>query len=457
MRGKRQMKIRGEILRSDARAHEAIGVCRILRENGHEAYLVGGCVRDLLLHRVPSDYDVATDAKPDLVMQLFPKTFPVGAKFGVILVLTKNFEIEVATFRQESGYSDSRRPDCVEFSDAIHDARRRDFTINGLYLDPENLQILDYVNGISDLQAKLIRAIGNPKHRFNEDALRILRALRFASSLGFDIEQETFEAVCELYTRVREISIERVRDELIKGFTRHHPDLFLDLLDRSGMLQLLLPEVTAMKGCEQPPQFHPEGDVFVHTRMMLSLLPDNPTPALAFATLLHDVGKPPTFEVRDRIRFNNHDKVGAEMADRICRRLLFPNVLREQITAMVSRHMNFMNLPRMKESTLRRFLSADTIEDEIELHRLDCLSSHGGIENYHLAREKLQEVRAEEPKGKLPQPLVTGYDLIERGLKPGPRFKEILNHVQDAQLEKQVSTRDDALHMLDRILKEMVE
>lgn len=423
----------------------AVHVCKRLSAEGHEALLVGGCVRDLLLGCVPKDFDVATSAHPEQVMQLFDRTVPVGAQFGVVLVLVDDKQIEVATFRKEEGYSDRRRPDHVEFSDAREDAQRRDFTINGLFLDPASGQIHDFVGGRDDLERKLVRAINDPRSRFEEDALRVLRAVRFAANLDFAIEPQTFTALVDSAPLIRHISMERVRDELVKGFTRSHPDRFLQLLSDTGLLKLLLPEVEAMKGCEQPPQFHPEGDVFDHTKLMLSLLPENPSVALALGTLLHDVGKPPTFERADRIRFNNHDKVGAEMTEEICRRLLIPNAVRRDVVDLVARHMNFMNITKMKESTLKRFLAADTIDDDLQLHRVDCLSSHGDLEYYDFATQKLAEVRAEqEGKAALPAPLITGHDLIELGLKPGPAFKELLQSVQDAQLENRISTTEEA-------------
>jgi putative nucleotidyltransferase with HDIG domain len=416
---------------------------------------VGGCVRDLLLWREPEDFDVATSAHPEQVIALFERTVPVGAKFGVVLVLVGDAQIEVATFRKEEGYSDRRRPDHVEFSTAQEDAQRRDFTINGLFMDPISGDVHDYVGGRTDLEAKLIRAINDPKARFEEDALRVLRAVRFAANLGFNIENETFAALVECVPLIQHISVERIRDELVKGFTRSHADHFLQLLSDSGLLNALMPEVEAMKGCEQPPQFHPEGDVFEHTKLMLSLLPANPSPALAFATLLHDVGKPPTFErAADRIRFNNHDKVGAEMADAICRRLLFPNAVRENVIELVARHMNFMNITKMKESTLRRFLAADTIDEDLQLHRVDCLSSHGDLEYYDFAVQKLAAVREEqEGKAALPEPLISGHELIALGLTPGPSFKRILQAVQDAQLENRVTTSDEALLLAEELAK----
>lgn len=444
-----------QFLTTDPRANLAMNIVLKLRAARFDALFVGGCVRDLLMKRHPEDYDVATNARPEEVSELFPHSVQVGARFGVVLVVDGHDSVEVATFRKESGYSDRRRPDFIEYSDAPHDARRRDFTINGLFLDPETEAIIDYVGGRADLEARLIRAIGDPRDRFNEDALRILRALRFASSMGFAIEWETWQALVALRGHIREISMERIRDELIKGFTRRNPHEFLQLLDDSGLLKIILPEVAAMKGVEQPAEYHPEGDVFVHTKLMLSMLRPNPSPVLAFATLLHDVGKPPTITYApDRIRFTGHDKVGAEMADAICRRLMFSNEMRERVVAMVARHMGYMNLPQMRESTLRRFLAQDFIDDELELHRVDCASSHGALDNYDLACRRLGEIRMEQPTADLPPPLVRGHDLIALGLKPGPRFKELLTILQDAQLEGEVKTREEALEVLRRLAVE---
>lgn len=443
------MVIQTRFLSDDPRANLALNIVRKLRNAGFEALLVGGCVRDLILGRHPDDYDVATSARPDQVSALFPRSVQIGARFGVILVVDGHDKVEVATFRRESGYSDRRHPDRVEFSDARHDALRRDFTINGLFMDPETGEIIDYVGGQADIAAGLVRAIGCPRARFEEDALRILRALRFASSLDYRIEDKTWEAIRELAGLIRDISAERIRDELVKGLTRRHPDRFLQLLYDSGLLEIIMPEVAAMKGCEQPPEYHPEGDVFTHTKLMLALLRRDPSPTLAFATLLHDVGKPVTATREgNRIRFNGHDRAGAEIADRICRRLAFSNEARQRIVDMVERHMGYINLPRMREATLRRFLAHENIDEELELHRVDCASSHRRMDNYDLATRRLAEFRAEQPDDQLPPPLVNGRDLIDLGLQPGPRFRELLTAVQDAQLEGQVRTREEALDLL---------
>lgn len=442
-----------QFLSEDPRANLALNIARKLRTAGHEALLVGGCVRDLLRGARPEDYDLATSARPEQVSELFPRSVQIGARFGVILVVDGHDKVEVATFRKESGYSDRRHPDHVEFSTAENDAMRRDFTINGLFMDPETEKIIDYVGGEADIAAGVVRAIGEPRDRFQEDALRILRALRFASSLGYRVELKTWEAIRELAALIRDISAERIRDELVKGLTRRHPDRFLQLLYDSGLLEIIMPEVAAMNGCEQPADYHPEGDVFTHTKLMLGMLRSNPSPVLAFATLLHDVGKPVTasFDGK-RIRFSGHDRAGADIADKICRRLAFSNEARERIAGMVSRHMGYINLPRMRESALRRFLAYDNIDEELELHRVDCASSHRLMDNYDLATRRLMELRSERPDDSLPPPLVKGDDLLAMGLKPGPRFRELLTAVQDAQLEGRVKEREDAMILLRELV-----
>jgi poly(A) polymerase len=420
-----------------------------LKRNGHEALLVGGCVRDLLLHREPEDFDVATSAWPEQVIPLFEKSILVGASFGVVIVVQDGIHTEVATFREETGYSDRRRPDSVKYSDAEHDARRRDFTVNGLYLDPLAGEVLDFVSGQADLDARLLRCIGRPEERFNEDALRLLRAVRFASSLDFQIEEHTWEALRPQTELICHVSSERIRDEIIKGLTRANPARFLDLLDRSGLLVHILPEVAAMKGVQQPPQFHPEGDVFEHTKLVLGNLPADPSPALALAAMLHDVGKPPTATCTDRIRFNNHHKVGAEITDSICRRLACSNELREQVVAMVERHMRFVDFPDMRTSTMRKFLFSPFIEEELKLHKADCLGCYNDLDTYELASKKLDELRQDQvSKGALPKPLLNGHDLMESGLKPGPAFSRILQRIYDEQLEERFASREEALQYL---------
>jgi poly(A) polymerase len=326
------------------------------------------------------------------------------------------------------------------------DAKRRDFTSNALYYDPLKDRVIDLVGGVEDISRKVLRTVGDARNRFQEDALRILRGVRFAATLDFDIEPETWNALIEAVPHLQEISIERQRDELIRGFTGGYPDRFLDLLDNSGILEVLLPEMLDLKGCEQPPEFHPEGDVYKHTRLLLQNLRRDPSAELAMAVLLHDIGKPATQTFKDRIRFNGHDKVGAVMAEDICRRLRFSNSQMETITKMVKRHMQFVNVPSMRKSTLNRFLAEDSIEDELELHRVDCLASHGNLNTYEYAYSQLREFRENEQfKGALPKPLVTGDDLIALGFKPGPSFSVILQSLMDAQIEGKFAAKEGGL------------
>jgi poly(A) polymerase len=446
----------------------ATSIVKTLRQRGFQAYLVGGCVRDLLLVREPKDYDVATDATPEQVMGIFPETYAVGAQFGVVLVpapeedkagavsadfSSKGHAVEVATFRSDIGYSDGRHPDEVRFSrDPREDVARRDFTINGMLLDPLRGQtpgeVLDFVGGRKDLEAGIIRTIGDPEQRFNEDKLRMLRAVRFAARFEYSIEPATFAAMQKLAEQINVVSHERVRDELTRMLTEGHARRAFLLLDESGLLKPVLPEISAMKGVEQPPEFHPEGDVFVHTLLLLDNLPSPCPMTLAWGALLHDVGKPATFRVApDRIRFDSHVEVGVKMAEAICRRLRFSNDETEQILALVDNHMRFGNVSRMKESTLKRFLRMPAFDEHLALHRADCLASHGNLSTYEFIEQKRGEIPAEKMR---PSPLVTGDDLIAAGHVPGPRFREILRAVEDAQLEGRLPSRDAALEFVRR-------
>ena len=451
----------------------ATSVVGTLRDAGHQAYLVGGCVRDLLLGREPADLDVSTDATPHEVMRLFPEAYGVGAQFGVVLVPvdvarppsagpelavrptsrnekpeTKNQTIEVATFRSDGLYTDGRHPDQVTYTrDPREDVRRRDFTINGLLLDPlKNHEVLDYVGGRADLDAGVIRAIGEPARRFSEDKLRMLRAVRFAARFGYTIEPKTLAAIEQLAGEISQVSRERVRDEIVKMLTEGHARRAFELLDQTGLLAEVLPEVAAMKGVAQPPQFHPEGDVWVHTLLLLDGLRAGSSPTLAAGALLHDAGKPPTFRrAPDRIRFDGHAEVGAKMAEEICRRFRFSNDETEQISALVANHLRFIEVQRMKESTLKRFLRIRKFGEHLELHRLDCLASHGGLDLYEFVRRKLEQTPPEQIR---PQPLLTGDDLIAAGYTPGPRFKQVLAMVEDAQLEGTLADRAAALEFV---------
>jgi len=445
----------------------ATHIVQTLRRRGFEAYLVGGCVRDLLLGREPKDYDVSTSATPAQVMEVFPETYAVGAQFGVVLVPVPESEvaagsdsevpaksktIEVATFRSDLGYSDGRHPDEVRFSrDPREDVLRRDFTINGMMLDPLRGkgpgEVLDFVGGRKDLEAGMIRAIGEPEKRFAEDKLRMLRAVRFAARFEYTIDPATFAAIRKLAEQIRVVSRERVRDELTRMLTEGHGRQAFLLLDESGLLKEVLPEISRMKGVQQPPEFHPEGDVFVHTLLLLENLPQPCPPTLAWGALLHDVGKPPTFRVAERIRFDDHVEVGVKMAEEICRRLRFSSGDAEQILALVDNHMRFGHVGRMKESTLKRFMRLPAFEEHMALHRADCLASHRNLATYEFLRQKQQEIPAASMR---PAPLVTGDDLIAAGHAPGPKFREILHAVEDAQLEGRLPSREAALDFVHR-------
>jgi poly(A) polymerase len=420
-------------------------VAGVLHAAGYQAYLVGGCVRDLLLGRQPKDFDIATGAPPERIRELFPRCEQVGAHFGVCLVRREHAHVEVATFRSDFDYSDGRRPARVSFeTDPKQDALRRDFTINALLMDVRTDEVLDFAGGRADLEAGVVRAIGDPERRFAEDHLRLLRAVRFAARFGFAIEAGTFAAINKNRKLIRKVSAERVRDEIVRILTEGGARRGFELLDQTGLLNEILPEVAAMKGVEQPPEFHPEGDVWTHTLMMLDRL-DNPTPALAMGVLLHDVGKPPAYRVADRIRFDGHVEAGVELAHGILTRLRFSNEQIDQIEALIANHMRFKDAPQMRDSTLKRFLRLPHFDEHLELHRIDCLSSHGKLDNYELVRQRREQLGAEQLR---PAPLITGRDLIAEGYVPGPLFGEILAAVEDAQLEGAVKTREEALELV---------
>jgi tRNA nucleotidyltransferase/poly(A) polymerase len=425
----------------------ALHICEVLSGNGHQAYLVGGCVRDLELGRAPADFDVATDAVPERLVQLFPGSLTIGAKFGVILVHDGDAQVEVATFRSDVGYSDGRHPDRVIFSrSAEEDVRRRDFTINGLLLDPRTADVLDFVGGRDDLRAALVRAIGDPDRRFGEDKLRMLRAVRFAARFGYRIEPATFDAIRPRAGEITEVSAERLRDELTRLLTEGAARRAFELLDATGLLAPLLPGIARMKGVAQPPQFHPEGDVWVHTLMMLEGLPASVSPTLAWGVLLHDVGKPPTFTPAtgpgDRIRFDRHVEVGTAMALEICRAMRFSNDDTEQIEALVANHLRFKDVFQMRPATLKRFVRLPRFDEHLELHRLDCLSSHRKLDAYEFVRRFLADTPPDQVR---PERLVTGEDLKKMGYRPGPLYKEILRAVEDAQLDGALGNREQAL------------
>ncbi len=430
----------------------ALSIIEQLRTQGHQAFLVGGCVRDRLLGLAPSDFDIGTDARPQQIQSYFRDSQPVGAHFGVILVKgNEGLHVEVATFRSEGAYRDGRHPERVQFEmDAALDAKRRDFTINALFEDPFSGTILDYVGGQADLKKSCIRAIGDPHERFAEDHLRMLRAVRFAARLHFELEAETKVAIQSDPGAICRISTERIRDELVKILTEGNARRGFELLDECRLLAVLLPEVKAFQGVQQPPEYHPEGDVWQHVLMMLNWL-SHPTPTLALGVLLHDVGKPPTFSVADRIRFNGHAEIGAEMARKRLVQLKFSNSEVEQVTCLVAQHMKFKDLLSMRQSTLKRFLRLPNFEELLELHRLDCLASNGRTDSYDFAQHKLGELSEEVLK---PPRLVTGRDLIEAGHKPGPVFGEALEVVETAQLEGNVQNREQAFALAESVLAE---
>ena len=420
-----------------------------LRENDYIAYFAGGCVRDMVRGLTPKDYDIATDARPEAVQKLFPRTYAVGAHFGVIIVLENGFQFEVATFRSDEGYIDGRHPSAVRFSSPEEDAKRRDFTINGMFYDPVAEEVIDFVGGRADIAAKLVRAIGDPAERLAEDRLRMLRAVRFATVLDYKIDNGTWKALVANAPSINQISAERIREELVRVLTSPNRVRGWDLLDSSGLMRVILPEIDAMKGCLQPEQFHPEGDVFQHTRLMLQFLPEKVSVPLVFSVVLHDVAKPRTATVDEtgRIRFSGHDRLGAEMTEEIMRRLRFSGAEIEATVEMVRQHMVFKDVPKMRVAKLKRFMARPTFEDELELHRVDCEGSHRMLDNYEFLLRKREEF-ANEPI--IPLPLVRGDDLIALGLKPGPKFGEILEAAETQQLEGKLRTREEALEWVKR-------
>jgi poly(A) polymerase len=425
-------------------------ICDRLRRQGHQAYLVGGCVRDLVMGRKPADYDVTTDASPQRVMQLFPNAIAVGAHFGVVLLPGNGFKVEVATFRSDLGYTDGRHPDHVQFAKTPQeDVQRRDFTINGLLMRHDTGEVLDFVDGQKDIREGVIRAIGEPERRFAEDKLRMLRAVRFAARFGFSIEPATFRAIRRHANQIPQISAERIREELTKLLTEGAARAAFELLDQSWLLPIILPEVAAMKGVPQPPQFHPEGDVWVHTLLMIGGLPAGCSATLAWGTLLHDVGKPPTFrsaaETGDRIRFDGHVSVGSVMARAICSRLRFSTNDTEQIVALVANHMKFKDVRDMRKATLKRFVRLPKFEEHLALHRLDCLGSHRNLDHYQFVQNFLRDTPREQVQ---PARLLTGDDLISLGYQPGPAFSGILREIEDAQLDGQITSREEALEFV---------
>ena len=445
----------------------ALRIVQTLRAAGHQAYLAGGCVRDLLLGREPQDYDAATSATPDQVLAMFTRTFAVGAHFGVVLVAPEDtearFVTEVATFRSDGAYSDGRRPDTVQYTlSPEEDVLRRDFTINGLLLDPARggisldelrndpnklrAAVLDFVGGLADLEAGVVRAIGRAKQRFEEDRLRMLRAVRFAARFGFELEPGTLRAIRTLAPRIHSVSRERIRDELTKMLTEGRARRAFELLDETGLLREVLPEIDRMKGVEQPPQFHPEGDVWIHTLLLLEQLEPGCSMTLAWGALLHDVGKPPTFRVApDRIRFDGHVEIGMAMAADICRRFRFSNDETRQILALVQNHMRFADAERMKTSTLKRFFRLEKFDEHLDLHHMDVMASNRNLHTWEFVRERRQSMPEEAVR---PRPLITGRELIAAGYAPGAQFRDMLRAAEDAQLDGAICTAEEALFLV---------
>lgn len=429
-------------------------LARCLNSAGYQAVFAGGCVRDRLLGIEPKDYDIATSATPAQVVALFPKSNEVGAHFGVVIAKHDGHHVEIATFRTDGSYKNGRRPESVEYATAEEDALRRDFTINGLFENPETGEVIDHVGGRADLAAGVLRAIGNPEARFSEDSLRLMRAVRFATTLGFQIEPHTLAAINDSAELLARISPERIRDEFVKILTSPRRRKGVELLMDTGLMDVFLPEFRALIDCEQPPQWHPEGDVYIHTCIMLEMLAPDASIPLCLAVLLHDIAKPPcqTFdEAAGRIRFSGHDAMGAEMAEAILRRLRFSNEVCGAVVPMVARHMQFMNVQQMRTAKLKRFMAERTFPEEMELHRVDCGSSNGFTDNYEFLEKKAAEF-AVEPL--IPPPLVGGRDLIRLGLTPGPRFKEILELIEIEQLEGRILDREQAMDYLKTLASE---
>ena len=427
---------------------KAISVVRRLREQGYQAFFAGGCVRDMLLQKTPQDYDVATNARPEEIQRLFPQTIPVGAQFGVILVIVDGEPFEVATFRHDGPYLDGRRPSHVRYGTLEEDILRRDFTINGMLYDPLGDQVIDLVQGRADLERRLIRAIGEPQARLEEDRLRMIRAVRFAASLGFSIDPLTFKAIQPLSASITTIAWERIGDEVTRIMTEGGARRGFELLDESGLLQALLPEIVALKGTPQSPDYHPEGDVFAHTLLLLSHVPASASETFAYGCLLHDVAKPVCFrQEADRITFYGHTEVGAAMAEEILKRLKRSRETWERVAYLVRNHLRHVQAPQMRLSTLKRFLREEGIEELLELGRIDALASNGDLQYYQFCKERLAELNETQIR---PAPLVRGTDLIALGLVPGPIFAEILRRVEDQQLGGELTSREQALEWVQR-------
>ncbi len=426
---------------------KALAIVKRLREEGYESYLAGGCVRDMLLAKSPQDYDITTNAQPDDIRKIFSQTIPVGAQFGVMLVIIDGEPFEVATFRHDGPYSDGRRPDHVRYGTLQEDILRRDFTVNGMVYDPIEDRLIDLVGGRKDLERRTIRAIGDARARFEEDRLRMVRAVRFAASLGFTIEERTFAAIRELAPTITDISWERIGDEITRILTEGEARKGFELLDATGLLKVLLPEIEAMKGVAQSPDYHPEGDVFTHTLLTLRHL-DKPTETMAYGSLLHDVGKPLCIRRDgDRLTFYGHTERGAEIAAEVLKRLKRSRATWERVAYLVHNHLRHTQAANMRLSTLKRFLGEEGIDELLELTRIDALSSNGDLQYYQFCKQKQAELKDEEIH---PEPLLRGRDLIAMGFTPGPIFQEILKQVEDAQLSGDLANREEAMAWVDK-------
>ncbi len=425
----------------------AVQIVQTLQEHGYKAFLAGGCVRDMIMGKESFDYDIATDAMPHDVIRIFQKTIPVGIQFGVVIVVKEGHNFEVATFRTEDSYSDGRHPDRISFSTPENDVKRRDFTINGLLYDPVKDEILDYVGGRKDIEAGIVRTIGDPIERFTEDKLRMIRAARFACRFHFSIHKDTQQAIMQLAPQIHMVSAERIREELEKIITGPNPHIGIKLLEELHLLQEILPEVSNTRGVQQPENFHPEGDVFIHTLLALSKM-ENPSWTLAMGVLLHDIGKAVTFTVTDRIRFNLHEKVGADMATEICDRLKTSTDDKERIRWLVLKHLCFKDAQKMRLNKLKRLFAEEGYPELAELCRADALASSGDLSDYDYCQEMFQKLSREEVK---PEPLITGHDLIAMGLKPGPLFKEILTKIEDEQLDGNLTTKETAIERVKEL------
>jgi len=449
------MKLNNKVTNKNLKFNGAKFIINELILNGHEAFIVGGAVRDLCMGIEPNEFDISTCARPDEIEKIFKRTKPVGQSFGVMLVIVDDLFFEVATFREDMEYKDGRHPVDVKYTKSAQiDVQRRDFTINGLLLNPLNFEVTDFCDGLKDISNKLLRTIGDPKKRFEEDNLRILRAVRFLNKYDLKIEEETEREIINMSDKIQNVSIERVREEFVKIITNKNPGNGISLLSNYGLMEHIIPEIELLRGVDQPLEFHPEGDVFIHTCLVLEKLQGDGALeiVLALGALLHDIGKPKTYTKTDRIRFNRHEYVGALMAERICKRLKFSNKQVREVKALVSEHMKFGNIKDMKKSTFKRFISIDNFDLHLKLHKADCLASHGDLSLLDFTNNKIEELSNEPIK---PKPIITGDDLINLGLNPGPEFKVILSRVFDEQLEGNISSHKGGISFVKKLVREL--